>query len=93
MDKEMTAREFKESGLLQEVNRRFLHPMGVCLSVVEVEGEMELGPIFDYRDDPLGIIFDESLISQDKALAVYDMERPHREARFNEYGFVVQPYR
>lgn len=66
MTKKMSIEEFRESGLLQEVNRRFFHPIGLALAVdapddtdsdeVKAEGE-KLACIYDSRDDPEGFVF------------------------------------
>lgn len=56
----MPIKEFVETGFLQEVNRRLLHRCGLALTVQEGEGFMELFGVRDVRDDPEGIIFDES---------------------------------
>jgi len=57
--KRIDIKEFREKGFLQEVNRQFLHPMGLALEVVKDEnGDEKIGGIWDYRNDPEGIIFD-----------------------------------
>lgn len=57
--KRIDAKEFREKGYLQELNRRFLHPLGLALEVIIGEDEKErLGGIWDYRDDPEGIYYD-----------------------------------
>jgi hypothetical protein len=57
--KRIDIKEFREFGFLQELNRQFLHPMGLALEVVkDDDGTEKLGGIWDYRDDPDGIIFD-----------------------------------
>ena len=61
--KRIDIKEFREFGYLQEVNRQFFHPRGLALEVnVDNDGNESLGGIWDYRDDPQGIIygFDES---------------------------------
>ena len=56
--KRMDITEFRELGFLQEVNRRFLHPLGLALEVVlEPDGTEHLGGVWDYRDDPEWMIF------------------------------------
>jgi len=52
--------EFVKQGFLQEVNRQFLHAHGLALSVSidDDDGSYELKCIWDYRDDPEGIIYD-----------------------------------
>jgi len=58
--KRMTVKEFREKGYLQELNRAFLHPYGLAIEImVDKETETEsFGGIWDYRDDPEGLIFD-----------------------------------
>ena len=57
--KRIDIKEFREFGFLQELNRQFLHPMGLALEVVKDDnGNEVLGGIWDYRDDPEGIVFD-----------------------------------
>ena len=57
--KRIDIKEFRESGYLQEVNRRFLHPLGLALEIViESDGSEILGGIWDYREDPDGIYYD-----------------------------------
>jgi len=53
--------EFVEAGYLQELNRRLLHPLGMALEVVcDPSGKaLRFGGIWDYRDDPEGLIFPE----------------------------------
>lgn len=54
--KKMSAKEFRELGLLQEVNRLYLHPMGLALEiVVEDDGTEHFGEVWDYRADPEGM--------------------------------------
>lgn len=56
---EMSLEEFKRAGFLQEVNRRFFHPLGLALAI-ERRGEELTGrfKIWDGRDDPEGFVFD-----------------------------------
>ena len=57
--KRIDIKEFRELGFLQELNRQFLHPMGLALEVIkDDDGNEKLGGIWDYRDDPEGIIYD-----------------------------------
>lgn len=58
----MNLKEFVEIGLLQEINRRILHPMGLALSVyIDDDGKCGWGDIWDYRNDPEGIIFSDGV--------------------------------
>ena len=62
-----------ESGLLFEINRRILHPVGLALSInyddqdgalSEEEAVVTLSQnLQDYRDDPEGMIFDEEALA------------------------------
>ena len=68
----MDIREFWEAGYLQEANRRFFHPLGLALEV-EVDdetGEFRLGGVWDYRDDPEGVLFSPGIIDPNKAMKV-----------------------
>lgn len=57
--KRMDIKEFREKGYLQELNRRFLHPLGLAIEiVVDDDGSEKLGGIWDYRDDKEGIYYD-----------------------------------
>lgn len=56
----MDIKEFKERGYLQELNRRFLHPLGLALVVIKEDGAYRIGGIRDSRDNPSGIIFNFS---------------------------------
>ena len=53
--------EFRARGYLQEANRLFFHPLGLALEVIvdEGDGSVKLGGIWDLRDEPEGIVFNE----------------------------------
>jgi hypothetical protein len=90
--KYMDIKEFRESGFLQEVNRRFLHPCGLALEVViDDDGTERLGGIWDYRDDPEGILYNDDELSLTKAEAVEQEIRKHEVQRIAIQGMVVQP--
>lgn len=56
--KRMPIKEFREKGYLQELNRRFLHPLGLALEViVSKDGNEKLGGVWDYRDDEEGMYY------------------------------------
>jgi hypothetical protein len=62
VDKHMDIAEFRNLGLLQEVNRRFFHPIGLALAVNAAKDGEEpivesLSYIFDCRDDPEGFCY------------------------------------
>ena len=56
--KKIDIKEFRESGYLQEANRRFFHPLGLAIEVTkEGDGDFISG-ICDYRDDIEGVYYD-----------------------------------
>jgi len=83
--------EFREVGYLQELNRRFLHPLGLALEVVvEDDGTERLGSVWDYRDDPEGIYFERHDLAE-KAKRIADMESARVQSRMDALGYFVQP--
>jgi hypothetical protein len=58
--KKIDIKEFVEKGYLQEVNRRFFHPLVMALEVnCDVRADFYcLGGVWDYRGDEEGIYFD-----------------------------------
>lgn len=99
-EKEMSLKEFVDLGLLQEINRRFLHPMGLALSVVyalgtkeESETPLRFGPIWDARDDPEGICFAEGLpeFTRQKEESVDKLFNSKRVARWEGLNYFIQP--
>ena len=88
----MDIKEFREFGLLQEVNRLFFHPRGLALEVVidEETGEETLGGVWDYREDPEGVYFTDGA-NESKALAVAALGADKEEARKAALGYVIQP--
>jgi len=94
MIKRMKIQEFRELGFLQEVNRLFFHPLGLALEVVVKckempdvadSGEMLIGGIWDYRDDPEGVLFKQGLIEEDKRKLVEDLRKSKVKLR-SSYG-------
>lgn len=60
--KRMGAAEFRKLGFLQEVNKLVLHPCGLALEVIvnKETGATQFGEVWDFRDDPEGMVFAES---------------------------------
>ena len=87
--------EFVEAGYLQEVNRGFFHPHGLALEAERDEetGEWRLSGVWDYRDDPEGVLFADTSGEQfrSKAQHVYDELVRHSEVREGMFGQVIQP--
>lgn len=92
-------KEFRDKGYLQELNRTFLHPLGMALEVVvDEDGNESLGGIWDYRDDPEGIQYDIANSDQerrDKFLKNRDFVegdiRQKMEKRMEKLGFFIEP--
>jgi len=72
--KRINIKEFRELGFLQELNRQFLHPMGLALEIVvdDDSGEEKLGGIWDYRNDPEGIIYEIANSDDDRIKSFND---------------------
>lgn len=90
--KRIDIKEFREVGFLQEVNRAFLHPLGLALEVViNEDGSEALGGVWDYRDDPEGMCFGNA-VDEDKIAAVDAERERHAAARIELFGgTVIQP--
>jgi hypothetical protein len=91
MSKRMSVAEFRERGYLQELNRNFLHPLGLALEVVVVDGHERFGEVWDYRDDPEGIVYAD--FDDAKAQAIRQEWDARREPREQRLGYMVQPLR
>lgn len=88
----MTAKEFRELGYLQELNRQFLHPLGLALTVrVEEDGTETVAEVWDYRHDPEGICFDSNAVDTQKAQYVMQQQIERRAARLKALGYIIQP--
>lgn len=90
--KRMDVAEFRREGYLQEVNRRFLHPLGLALEVVvEEDGSERLGGVWDCRGDAEGVYFAGDADTAAKAARVDALWAERGAARRAALGFVVQP--
>lgn len=93
---EMSVKEFREQGYLQELNRRFLHPLGLALEVDKGEdGEEKFSKIWDYRKDKDGIVFPFKETLQfdfyQKAKKINREIKSKAKWRRKRLGFFVQP--
>lgn len=88
--KEMSLAEFRELGYLQELNRQFLHPLGLALAVERKTGAVK---IWDGRDDPEGFVFTGGFSTEERRRALYVAgERLTRAThRIKTLGFAEQP--
>lgn len=79
-------------GLLAEVNRTFFHPLGLALEVIvdEETGEERFGGIWDYRDDPEGVLYWPDEFPADKIRRAQEFIRTKHEQRLKALGFIYQ---
>ena len=94
MNKILSIKEFRELGLLQEVNRKFFHPLGLALAVeLNYDGTESLKEIIDSRDDPEGFIFGDLTTERHVKYSenVQKMFKDKEQYRKNKFGFHVQP--
>lgn len=92
--KYIDVKEFREQGYLSELNRRFLHPLGLALATrVNVDGTESLDGIWDDRDDPEGIIYggDYAEVVAKNAAAIEKISEERAIARIEKLGYMVQP--
>lgn len=91
--KTLTVKEFRALGLVQEINRKFLHPLGMALEVIvdADTGEERIERVWDNREDPEGWVFGPGMIDAEKARAIDDEMLKRAHTRINALGFVVQP--
>lgn len=99
----ISLKEFKQKGYLQEVNRRVLHPLGMAIAVIwptDDEGnplpeeevdpdDVKFGGIYDYRDDPEGMVF--GFCEEEPVELVDEGISEKAEQRKEEWGWVIQP--
>lgn len=96
--KRIDIKEFREQGFLQELNRQFLHPLGLALEIVrEDDGTERLGGIWDYRDDPEGIYYDLKNSDEERLerfekneLNVNKEREKHRKVREKLLGNIIE---
>jgi hypothetical protein len=90
--KYMNIKEFRELGFLQEANRLFFHPCGLALSITQnkITGEESLFGVWDYRDDPEGMLFGDGEIDPFKMMRVEQAINSHIQERLRVMGRVVQ---
>ena len=94
--KTLSAKECQEIGFLQEVNRKFFHPLGLAMAVtIQDDGSSTFGPLLDIRDDPEGFYFggdfDTDPATREKAARVAAELRRHLPGRQRLFGGEIQP--
>lgn len=94
----MDLKEFIDAGFLQEANRRFFHPLGLALEVAKNrDGTYSLTGIWDYRDDPEGIIYNIARSNRqrqkdflNKYHNVQRLMEDKKKTRLQRFGFFIE---
>lgn len=93
----VSLQEIMDMGLLFEINRRVLHPLGMAMAVNidpnDPEDEGEFGGILDSRDDPEGFIYGDDLMESGLKKFEDYMEREGLEklrVRQEQLGYIIQ---
>lgn len=84
--------EAVDLGVIQELNRQFLHPLGLAFTVyAEVEGTLLWG--FVQADDPEGFVFEKGVIEEEKIMQIAEMRAERAQRRWKMFGSasVMQP--
>ncbi len=90
--KTVKIKDFVELGFLQELNRQFLHPAGMALSVqVDDEGTYTFGRVWDCRDDPEGLIYVKGVLDKSKEVEYKKLHDSKFMTRQSKFGWSVQP--
>ena len=82
--------EFRSEGYLQEANRQFFHPLGLALEMDAKDGVPYLSSVWDYRDDPEGLVFADKTIDPEKIANVQKQYDSKVEKRKEVFGAVIQ---
>lgn len=85
--------KFVDEGYLQELNRRFLHPLGLALEVVVDENHRPVGfgGVWDFRNDPEGIVYADGVADSEKANRIRKIEEVRKSVRIERLGYWIQP--
>lgn len=83
--------ELRGLGVLHEVNRILLHPIGLALGIKHEEGKDTQLILYDGRDDPEGIIFADNVLDGAKAMAFATLMKDGVERRMPSLGYGIQP--
>lgn len=85
--------EFVSEGYLQELNRLFLHPLGLALEVhVDTNRRpIYLGGVWDFRDDLEGIVYTDGVIDLEKVERIRQLAEGRKPYRLDRLGYWIQP--
>ncbi|MCA1027055.1 hypothetical protein LCM23_13215 [Cytobacillus kochii] len=93
--KRIDVKEFRVKGYVQELNRQFLHPLGMALEIViDEDGNESLGGIWDYREDTEGILYADEIAKsrrfKENIEFVRQQWREKEKTRKKIHGFMIQ---
>lgn len=89
--KRIDIKEFREMGLVAELNRAFLHPLGLAIEVViDDDGSEKLGGIWDFRDDPEGMLYSSEHFPTEKIKHAQKFIKQKHDQRMNVLGYIYQ---
>jgi len=84
----VSVEDLRADGVLLEVNRRVLHPVGLALTLESAEGPLQVWRIEPdasrYGPDMTGLA--------EKAAAFRAIEATEHQARFSALGYLIQPF-
>ncbi len=95
--KRINIKEFRELGLLQEINRKILHPRGLALEVIidNKNDEEIIKSLWDYREVEEGINFDINTSDKER-INNFQQKKENVEnmiitTREKKLGYVIEP--
>ena len=90
----ISMKSFVEEGYLQEVNRQFLHILGLSMEVKKTGDKYEFDGVWDFREITGGIKFnDDAIITQnfiDKTNKIKEIMSENKSLRKQLYGKQMQ---
>jgi molecular chaperone GrpE len=97
--KKIDIKEFRESGYLQEVNRRFFHPLGLAIEVTKDDLGDFISGIWDYREETEGIYYDINNSSDEERKSKFKLNKEFIDNQFkiklsnrkSKLGFGIEP--
>lgn len=88
--KYMSIKEFSKQGYVHEINRMFLHPLGLALEVTNGPNDTWfISGVWDERDNPEGIHLQSP--NPDKVRRIYALQTQRATARVQALGYYHQP--
>ena len=87
----------RDAGLIFEINRKILHPLGMALEItINDDGSEDFGDLWDCRNDPEGIIYAKDCFESGiKKFNTYMEEHGNKalKSRMKKLGYIMQEKR